>query len=650
MPSTFHGLEVAKRALFTQQSALYTTGHNISNANTEGYSRQRVNFEQTAPFPPASRNRPEIPGQVGSGVQAGSIERVREEFLDVQFRGENSKQGYYESLTNAINKMEEVMNEPSEQGLSKTMDRFWNSLQDLADNPQDSGARSVVRQRGMAVAETFNYLSNSLRTIQKDLKSEINVTVKDINSKLTQIQNLNKQIGEVEPHGYLPNDLYDERDRLIDELSGMMNIDVSYSKSSNSANAKSIAQGQANIQLADETGKPLQPPVSLLNGENVNKVNVTFNSSMGQNLVDQIQVGGQGYSFDQFKSQGKLKGLVNAMGYMGSEPQVEAFSVSKGFANADNITDSDVKADTTLTLKGTKKVDDGDPPYEAGEASTITITDGMSLQDLKEAINNETETTGVKAEIIPNGPDAPEVTPKKLVLMSEHSGKEANLSVSGSASETLGIQGETQGANQTGGLYTNMLQNLDKMASAFTEQFNAVHRQGYNLNNLEGKTTTNQTPNFFSLGEGSYKGIGAANTMQLSDAISQSTDNIAAAQEADSGGRAFIGNGENAKALADVKNTPLSDLGENTDVSTFYESLIGDMGVQSQEYRRLEDNSSTLRLSVEERRQSVSGVSLDEEMSNMIKFQHAYNAAARSMTTVDEMLDKIINGMGRVGR
>lgn len=81
MGSTFHGLEVAKRGMAVQQMALYTTGHNIANANTPGYSRQRVNFVQSEPYPPASLNRPQIPGQMGTGVEAGSIERVRDRFL-----------------------------------------------------------------------------------------------------------------------------------------------------------------------------------------------------------------------------------------------------------------------------------------------------------------------------------------------------------------------------------------------------------------------------------------------------------------------------------------------------------------------------------------------------------------------------------------
>ena len=91
MRSTFHGLETVKRGMFTQQGALYTTGHNIANANTPGFSRQRVNFVQTSAYPAPSFNMPQIPGQLGTGVTAGSIQRIRDNFLDIQFRQDNNK-------------------------------------------------------------------------------------------------------------------------------------------------------------------------------------------------------------------------------------------------------------------------------------------------------------------------------------------------------------------------------------------------------------------------------------------------------------------------------------------------------------------------------------------------------------------------------
>ncbi|MFC0525410.1 flagellar hook-associated protein FlgK [Pontibacillus salicampi] len=512
MSSTFHGLEVARRGMSAQQSALYTTGHNISNANTPGYSRQRVNFEQTSPFPPASRNRPEIPGQVGSGVEAGTIERVRESFLDDQFRGENQKVGYYGTKSEALSKMEEIMNEPSEQGLSKTMDRFWQSLQDLSTQPEDSGTRSQVKQRGVAVAETFNFLSNSLQGIQQDYKNQIKIAEKEINSLAKQIDGLNKQIAEVEPHGYLPNDLYDERDRLVDELSQHVDIKVTTQSSSNSS--LEMAQGKYTVEIVDGSGNAVFGGQPLVDGAGDTYNELTVNADGVDGSINTMSLGGSTINAENFSSVGKMMGLIDSYGF-------------------------------------------------------------------------------------------------------EQGGKAV-------------------------GTYPEMLETLDNMAFAFANEFNQVHSSGQSLNEINSGTTANQ--NFFTA-QGTAKGY--ASTMTVDAAILNDPNNIAAANTGNAG------DGGNALDLADVGSTTLDYDNDGTNDSTFssfYQGVIGEMAIQSQEATRLHNNSETLRQSVEERRQSVSGVSLDEEMSNMIKFQHAYNAAARNLTTIDEMLDKVINGMGRVGR
>ncbi|WP_430790957.1 flagellar hook-associated protein FlgK [Virgibacillus flavescens] len=502
--STFHGLEMAKQALFAQQSALYTTGHNISNANTEGYSRQRVNFETTSPFPTASRNRPEIPGQMGTGVEAGSVQRVRDKFLDYQFRTENSKAGYWNSKADSIARMESMMNEPSENGLSKTMDQFWQSLQDLSVNPKNSGARSVVAQRGLAVAETFNYLSSSLSSTRTDLKNQIDVTVKDANSILSQVNELNKQIQQIEPHGYLANDLYDERDRLVDELSGIVNIKVSYTKSGESSPA--IADGLATIELVDDKGKGLG--LTLVDGKSgeINEVTVDY-SGAAEDAVTSISIGDTQVQPEVFTSNGSLKGFIESYGY----------------------------EDADSSIKGT---------------------------------------------------------------------------------------------------YTDMIDSLDEMAYEFAKEFNAVHANGQDLSGNQGGA-------FF---EGTASEAGSAASISVNSAIIDNPDLIAASANGD------MGNGENANALADVFNKALPELGENTSVKTYYESLIGGLGVNAQEANRMAGNTNILKSQVENQRMSVSSVSLDEEMTNMIKYQHAYNAAARSLTSVDELLDRIINNMGIVGR
>uniref|UniRef100_UPI0028A81280 flagellar hook-associated protein FlgK n=1 Tax=Sporosarcina ureae TaxID=1571 RepID=UPI0028A81280 len=219
MRSTFMGLETSKRGLYTQQSALYTTGHNVGNANTPGYSRQRVNMQATSGFPGVGLNAGTTPGFLGTGVEAGSIQRIRDTFVDHQFRSESTKLGYWESRTNAVAQMEDAIGEPSEYGLQQSMSDFWQSLQTLAANPENGGARAVVVERGVAVADSFNYIHKSVSEIKGNLGDQIDFSTNDINSLLSQIGELNKQIATVEPNGYLPNDLYDARDGLLDQLS-----------------------------------------------------------------------------------------------------------------------------------------------------------------------------------------------------------------------------------------------------------------------------------------------------------------------------------------------------------------------------------------------------------------------------------------------
>jgi flagellar hook-associated protein 1 len=534
MLSTFHGLEAAKRGMMTQQAALYVTGHNVANANTPGYTRQRVNFVTTEPFPTPGLNRPQIPGQMGTGVKAGSIERVREYFLDIQYRGENNKFGYWEARADAIAKMEDIMNEPSDNGLAKTMDQFWQALQDLSVNPENEGARSVVRQRGLAVVETFHYLSNSLSQIQTDIGMQIGMTVTQINSLAKQISEINKQIASVEPNGYLPNDLYDERDRLIDELSKLINVQVE--KVPSGGNALATAEGAYNIYFMDGNNKIYLvqggnfQSILFPNGQDVDGDKDHIKEMPPAMGVDQIQIGNTLVSITDFPM-GKLRGLIEAYGYV-------------------------------------------------------------------------------------NGQDS---NGKPIVT----------------------------------GIYPDMLQNLDKLAYTFGTLFNAVHKQGYGLNGSTGVS-------FF---DGLSQVDGAAKTIALSVAI-DNLANIAASTE-----EGKPGNGNNAINLANVGSMLLSSdtisligMSETIDIDsldlplesgtiqTNYQGWIGKLGVDGQQANRMKNNSDVLRQSVEERRQSVSSVSLDEEMMNMIKFQHAYNAAARQITVVDEMLDKIINGMGIVGR
>ncbi|RNA67568.1 flagellar hook-associated protein FlgK [Alteribacter keqinensis] len=515
--STFHGLETARRAINTQQSAIHTTGHNIANANTQGYSRQRVNFTPTEAFPNPGFNKPSIPGQLGTGVKAGEIERIRESFLDLQYRKENNKHGYWSARHTALEKIEDIMNEPTEDGIAQTMDRFWQSLQDLSVYPEDSGARSVVRQNGIALAETFNYTAQSLEAVQRDYKNQLGVENTRVNSLLDQINNVNQQIASVEPHGYLANDLYDARDNLVDELSEYVNISVE--QVSSGGMAKENAAGRYTIKLLNEHGQDMG--VTLVNGRSLEAARFELSYDEDSGLIDGISVGGETFDPEEFNSYGKLKGSIETHGY---------------------------------------------------------LADGEEF-----------------------------------------------------------------------GLIPEMMQSIDQMVYAFTSAFNDVHESGmslYEMANGEESIAFFDFAGGLNISAGNVKG--AALGLKVTDDILGDLDKIAAATV--TGGEAFSGDGSNALALANVKDNPLNFGDSTTNVQSFYQGVIGALAVSTNEAERMSRNTDQLRESVDDRRQSISGVSLDEEMTNLIKFQHAYNAAARNMTTIDEMLDRIINGMGVVGR
>src|SRR5699024_6420933 len=155
-------------ALFAQHNALYSTGHNISNVNTNGYSRQRVEFNATNLLPVPTRVMPIIQVHIGTGVEVGLVERMLNHIMDTQYRAETSRNEDWNTKQDGLERIESLLNEPSDSGLSKTMDQFWQSLQDLSKDPEDGGTRSVVGERGLALAETFNYLSKSMQSIQGD--------------------------------------------------------------------------------------------------------------------------------------------------------------------------------------------------------------------------------------------------------------------------------------------------------------------------------------------------------------------------------------------------------------------------------------------------------------------------------------------------
>jgi flagellar hook-associated protein 1 FlgK len=480
--STFATLNLANRALTAQQIGMDITGHNIANANTDGFTRQAAVLEASTPFTMSGTTRPQQPGQLGTGADVVNVKRFRDGFVDLQFRQEQQLLGQWTTARDSMAKIEQALNEPSTEGLSGALSRFWNSWSALANNPESQASRKALAENAQTVANQMNQLHRTLTNQQRDLDRDITLRVDDINNLTTRIARLNDQVIRIVGAGDQPNDLKDERDLLIDQLSKLVNM--TYVEGQN---------GGVTINIAGRT--------------------VVYNTQSFALRVDQRDQQGNA----------DPDGFVNVF-----------------FADPVDQT----------------RADPGSP---------VNITSGQLAGDLQ-------------------------------------------------------VRDTT---------LQNLIDNLQSIGSTLIEKVNEVHGQGFGLND--------------STGLPFFEGTGADDIAVSSDILAD-LDNIAAASS-----QLSPGDGSNALRIHDIQREALMQANSTT-IEEFYAGQVANLGIQSQQAQGMARNEELLSGHLSETRQSIGGVSLDEETTNLIRYQHAYNAAARVVTAFDEMLDRVINNMGIVGR
>jgi flagellar hook-associated protein 1 FlgK len=214
---------IAQSALAAQEAAMEVTGQNIANAQTPGYSRQTIALAPSAP-----QNTPF--GSFGTGVSITTVTRNRDTLLDQQYRAQSAPSAGYQERSTLLGQIQDVFGEPSTTGLSSTMDNFFNSWSELASNPDDASAKAVVQQAGAQLASTFNSYATQLSNISASTQTGISDSLTQINTLTSQIAAMNSQIVAASSAGASPNDLMDQRDNLLDQLSQMAAITVSTNK------------------------------------------------------------------------------------------------------------------------------------------------------------------------------------------------------------------------------------------------------------------------------------------------------------------------------------------------------------------------------------------------------------------------------------
>jgi flagellar hook-associated protein 1 FlgK len=227
---SFTGLQTALSGLEAAQAAINTTGENISNANTAGYTRQTVQTAATAPLNIPALTQQGGGTQLGTGVSVTDIARIRNQFLDVQYRAQNSATSNANTNADELGQVQTAINEPSSSGLQSVMSKFWSAWSGLANAPTNPAAQQAVVDAGQTLAATFNAVSSQMQTVQSQAAQQY-ATLTGANGQVAQdaqqIATLNAQIAQATSAGISPNTLLDQRDKALDDLSGLAQISVS---------------------------------------------------------------------------------------------------------------------------------------------------------------------------------------------------------------------------------------------------------------------------------------------------------------------------------------------------------------------------------------------------------------------------------------
>src|SRR5437764_1374232 len=227
--STFFGIETTLRGLLAEQGALDVTSHNIANANTQGYSRQQAVFGASDPLQVTDGARLSTLASIGTGVDIQSFTRIRDQFLDLQYRAQNMVLGQQSTASDAMSQVETSLQEPGSDGLSAQLAKFWSNWSDLAANPTSSGARQALYEQANTVVESLHSLDSQLTSAATQASAEYTSLTQsggEIDQDAAQIASLNTAIKTAVAAGDHPNDLMDKRDQLPDKLSGLGQVAV----------------------------------------------------------------------------------------------------------------------------------------------------------------------------------------------------------------------------------------------------------------------------------------------------------------------------------------------------------------------------------------------------------------------------------------
>lgn len=614
MPSQFFGLNIGASGLAAFQAALNTTANNVSNVQTEGYSRQVTTLEATDPLRVYAKY-----GSTGTGVAATEVKQQRDLYYDMKFWENSSSMGYFERKIYYLDQIETTFTDDSvQEGFSTLFSKMFNGLETLyGGNASSASIRNQFINQAQSLCTYFNALANELQSVQKDVNEEILNATQNINAIAKKISLLNKEINKLETTGGYANELRDERALLVDELSAVVSVETSeyevvntYGDNLGGTNYRVIINGQVLVDGAEYRTLTCTSQKYKNNQTDADGLyKITWTDT------------GMNFAATTLTASGSLKALFDLRdGNNEDNLKGTSFPLTKD-ANGEyrsitlsKLSNTDVNA-LSIPDEGYVEIDNKTFAYKSWEANLDADGNLVDITfNLEEAVD------------------------PILVSSMENRSVEVGMSIN-----SMGIPYYQQQINE-------FLRN-------FSEMFNDIQRSGETLDGTQmGSffTAQNPTGTEYNFDDWGTEGNRAQTISSTYNSYYQLTAfNIAVCKQSIKDASYFsttadITNGADAVDILDklMKLQDDVEMYRGTNASSFLETLISDISVDVDKTNTYFTNYSNMNAVLENQRTSISGVDEDEEGVNLIKFQNAYNMSAKVIQVLSEIYNKLINETG----
>lgn len=644
MANGMAGLFIGTTGLKTAQTALNTTAHNLSNINTSGYTRQQVTFSDTQYVRVNTSDKVSSP-DYGLGVAVSEVRRIRDQFIDQAYRNENSRLGFYESQYKAIEEIEDQFGEMQGVTYESYLINLYNSVNELAKNPTSTVARSSLIQNATAFIEKSENVYKGLKDYQTTLNTQVKNMVDSINKLGDKIYTLNKKISKIESTGIEDaNDLRDERDAAIDELSKY--IDITYYEN-DSKEVIISAEGIPFVTMGE---------LAKMDTRVVEGTNLVIPTWPGYER-DVYDLSTEASNVDE-TDKGELKGLLIARGNM----VVDYTVVPEAPSSSDyDMSTADGRAAYQEAYNKYSKAQEYYNTYIEPSAILSAMAGFDKLVNgIVEKINNIL--CPEKSEVRNNpymAPDGTEIqadiytynSVSQQVLFDRY-GREVTGTDNGDGTYSFS-SGEKLymsfgGAEVPVDSYTYSMLDMDKTGYGMdddktvgTELFSRKGTDRYI------KTTDDSGKTIYirnNLNETDYESLYKLGNLQINPEAAQNVGKIPLSTVQ---GKEDL---DRAKELVDAWDEKFASLNPDTyaksDFMTFYNNFIGEYATLGKALGNYVSNQTTMVDGYDNQRLQSEGVSSDEELEKMIKYQQAYNAASRYVNVVNQMLEHLVTSLG----